>query len=855
MPSVSRPESFGLLAQLAYASADSAGSSGGWQVKQTVGELDAETTAALTRRMPTTLEPPFPMPEYPVDGLPRRMLVTTVGAEDGRLAVWHSVPAGRDASSRPGNVYTQCALLAPTTQRPSLLWGSPDWRTPFGAREVAATALPAGLTATPVAPVPALAEFLFDPGHWRVGTLAVIVDAVQRALDGGPIVVLAVADHEEAARWIGAVSLCTDAVSAQAIHSSSYERAGSSGQWPDLGLHLVGVPRVDGEILAGLKGVVVIDTSTDAYLGDWGGEPHRTSRGDQIAVTPWSALVLSRCVGGDDLASMADAVDQVRERLPGSVWAPAWPLALHDYSKEPSPAAADVLARSTPAEVDTVPEFYEVVAAALGTLLGDDSETRWRAMQGLAGGNPGLVLSLAAGLFVTGAVGEPDWLAEQASAPRIPDGVCPAPTQEQRESVLRALRALLEAGEPNPTWALAALRSIDLVASIGWDEDEIEGQVFALAERLAGVAASLEAWFDDVVRATAEPSRKYLREALLGQQARDVSDTVLTELGFTDAEFLHGSDAVTVDGVQPLAAVAASVLLESPTIADDLRGRAQYLQLRYNLERRSYVPELDLPVLIGLGDLGELIDRFGRNVSERVVLDVATRHLGEPSLPDLLDALVAAAHPQGDTVEALVALSRPITADHSLYTYAQWVSALELAVEDRLIAASTLPVEVRSRTQAIVLAAVLVTRSAPISNFIDPTLPMPAATEIAALGTVIAREGQSLRSELAAIDRVALFTVGSPERTDAVPAQVAAIGPAEDPLIDQIVCEVLRAAQWTFENELLEYAAYSLLKDDGHRPRALHRYLTKWIAAHNLAANRGPAAWLKRVKNKRSEDD
>jgi hypothetical protein len=851
--SVAEPEEVALLAQLTYASADAAGSSGGWQVKQTVGELDAATTASLTRRMPTTIEPTFPMPEYPVDGLPRRMLISTVSADDPRIAVWHSLPAGRDASSRPGNVYTQCALLAPTNRRPSLLWGSPDWRTPFGPKEVAATTLPSKLSVAEITPFPALAEFLFDPLHWRVGTLAVIVDAVQRALDGGPIVVLEVDDHVEASRWISAVSLCTDAVSAQAIHTSTYERARSCELWPDLGLHLVGVPRADDTQLAGLKGVVVIDSATDAMLGEWGGAPHRTARGDEIPVTPWSALVLSRCVGGNDLVRIADLTDEVRARLPGSVWPPAWPLALRDYVEEPNPAAADVLARSTPMEVERVPEYYEVVAGAVGTILGEDTESRWRALRGLAVSDSSLALSLAAGNFVTGAVVEPGWLAAQPESPRIPDAARPTMTREQHSAVLAGLRAQLEPGEPNAEWALAAMRSIDVVVSIGWDEGDIEGQLFLLASHLA-VVTDLGPWFDDVVEHSAEPSRRYLREALLGLPNTVPSGTILALLGLATDEFLNSPDAITDGKVPPITAAAAAVVLSSPAATDDLRGRAQYLRLRHDLEAGRYAPEVAPPVLIGLADLIDLVRSYGYGVSERVVLAVAVRHPRSAQLQELVDALLEADHPQRGAVEALVSLGRPINTARSLHDYWQEVVALEQVVENGWVEPNALPRTVRSRAQAVVLTVIVVLQEAQATCFVDGTLPPLAEPEVAALGA-LAASLPAFQSPAEAIGRMTRVTVGSPERIPAVAGWVLGVGPEEDPLIDQIVCEALRAAGWAFDNDLIESAVYSLLREEGHRARALQRYLTKWVGSHNLVAGRGSAPWLRWVTSKRSEDD
>ena len=100
-----------LLGQFSYASADRAGGgSGGWQVLQRTEGVEP-MLADLVRFTPATIESLVVIQDYPVPGMARRLMLTAVGGA-ARVAAWHSVPAGRDGSGRPGNVFTHGVVLA-----------------------------------------------------------------------------------------------------------------------------------------------------------------------------------------------------------------------------------------------------------------------------------------------------------------------------------------------------------------------------------------------------------------------------------------------------------------------------------------------------------------------------------------------------------------------------------------------------------------------------------------------------------------------------------------------------------------------------------------------------------------------
>lgn len=141
---------------------------------------------------------------------------------------WHTVPAGADASGRPGNVFAHSMIdrsSASSIVRPIERWGSPDWLTPYGADEVAASTIdgtepaPSGLASRD-----AVLDFLLEPTTWRIGTFSVLLDAVGRALAGGPVVVLGCQDTDRAAHWIAAVSHFMSPGTARRFSWSTFDR-------------------------------------------------------------------------------------------------------------------------------------------------------------------------------------------------------------------------------------------------------------------------------------------------------------------------------------------------------------------------------------------------------------------------------------------------------------------------------------------------------------------------------------------------------------------------------------------------------------------------------------------------------
>src|SRR5690348_177864 len=161
--------------QLAYTSFDQPGGAGGWQVKQTTGDLSPEETQRLASGVRTAFRPVTPLPDYPtpeqLDAAPRRLEYRRWAGD--AAGYWHTVAAGADSTGRPGNVFAHVLLdRAPDSAprlRPIQRWGSPGWLRPFGAAAVAHAALPAEPpgVADVVTRESAIA-FALDTSTWRV---------------------------------------------------------------------------------------------------------------------------------------------------------------------------------------------------------------------------------------------------------------------------------------------------------------------------------------------------------------------------------------------------------------------------------------------------------------------------------------------------------------------------------------------------------------------------------------------------------------------------------------------------------------------------------------------------------------
>lgn len=472
-----------MTGQLTYASFDDGSGRGGWQVKQAV-ELPVPTEA-IVARVVTSLDAGTPVPAFPTAeqraNLPRRILYAPLGPVHGW---WCSSPAGADASGRQGNVFTHVVVGEPVA-RPTELLFSPDWLRPFGPAEVAAATL--GRPPRPAPVLPIVRDLLdLGPG-WPVGTLAVLADALDARLRGGPIVVLAVGSTYEADAWLAALSVCVSPGTSRRIGFSTLERAAYAAEWSQSGLDVVAVPRADRDVLTGVPGVVVIDPAGDVEVGPPGGS-HRTGAGALVAVSPWATLVLDQFGDTSDLAATVAAIDAVAARIGDEDLAPAWPMAMRAAAEDRAgtqDAAAHVLVTSSP---ERLARHLDLCAAALRVMRGsvsDSAAARWAALGSLAGA-PLVARRLAAVLYVEAAALDATWLAQPGTVRLPPGEVCPL-------LLVPEAIAAVEAGFgsvlalPDVERGRGLIHLLRLMSSVGWIHDPALSAVVSMAARAADI--------------------------------------------------------------------------------------------------------------------------------------------------------------------------------------------------------------------------------------------------------------------------------------------------------------------------------------------------------------------------------
>jgi hypothetical protein len=417
--------------QLTYASFDrNDGTGGGWQIKDVTGGLDQDEQELLRGRVQTQMDPGVEVPRFPtpaeLEELPRRLVYAP--AEGTETALWHHVPAGHDASGRPGNVFAHVVLdrnpNAADEGRPIERWRSADWLTPFGPDSVLAATL---TDAEPPAPGPlnrdTIGSWLFAPRQWRMQTLAVLLDAVRSAFRGGPLVVVGVEDTDEAACWIAAVSFAMSAGTSRRFFFSTLERPVTLAEAQKRGLHLVGVPLSDLPDLTRREGIVVVDPSGPINLGDLDGEPHRTVRGDAIDVGEWSVLIQELFIDPCAFNRTVSEFDRLAGAIGDSGVDPVWPAAMlvsQHPDAESRREAARVLAECAPPQLRSVPELYAAAIRALRSETETRPDRAWDQVVKLGAQlekNPATTGGeVAVAVYVELALADEPWLAGQGPA-------------------------------------------------------------------------------------------------------------------------------------------------------------------------------------------------------------------------------------------------------------------------------------------------------------------------------------------------------------------------------------------------------------------------------------------------------
>jgi hypothetical protein len=516
--------------QLSYTSFDAAGSAGGWQVKETSGDLTNDEVGLLVAQVQTVFAAPQPLPAYPtpeqISTLPRRLAYRSVPGD--AAAYWHSVPAGADATGRPGNVFAHVLLdrggESEPAYRPIQLWRSPSWLSPYGIAAVAAAQLPCD---PPRPGVAVTAEgaiaFALDTSTWRLGVLLGLLDAVAAAMAGGPRVLLGVDSADTAAQWIGLISFLMSAGTARTLSFSTFDRTDQLTSALKSQL-LTAVPHEDLDDAP--PGVVTIDEIEMLSLGEFGGEPHRTAAGRTIDVTAWSAMAQVAFLDPHSALLLLKDIDTFAAQVTDLGLHPAWPMAMSVLNRsgfsDAAREARTVIAMNSPLDLPAHSAAGQAVRDVVTMLAGASTAEAYQILQRLP---DGLAADAASELYLRRAITDGVWLDQPGAVPLCGNGFSDRTVPPPLRAAIGP--ALDEARAAGP---VRVLRLADLLLRAGLIDalpDEVEADVASLA-----CHPTEGPWLAGQVGESVGPrTRRAIAQAVMHRvythRAAPISDTVL----------------------------------------------------------------------------------------------------------------------------------------------------------------------------------------------------------------------------------------------------------------------------------------------------------------------------------------
>lgn len=668
-----------LRAQLTYASFEAQGR-GGWQVKDVVGRMEPDEKTAIVSNIPTILPTPGAGRFVTADEAaqwPRRLVYQSIQVGEERIpTLMHSASAGQDRSGRAGNVFTHCAVPDGPVGRPAFAWRSPSWLTPFGIAAVEATTLDADGSIDLDEQTAGVSAFLSEGDVWRPGILAVLLDALSARLRGvGPVVVLLVADTDEAALWAQAVSACMGSRTAGTFHFSTFENLSLVRGNP--GFHLMCALHDARDAVARLSDAVVIDSAKDPTLGVLGEAAHLTEGGVEVAVTAWSALMFEEVAMAVDLDHVVAELDALVGAVPGEDSNdPAWWLAIRTYlsaDAEFDPAIVKVVARAAPSGAAANAEIAGAVQRALLSTMGTSTPERWRELTAVVeGGGSNHLRALATGAYLESAFADPRWLSNAAEV--VPPYLPPRPTGDTARRA-RSLATRLEDLDMVHR-GRATLRFMDLVDRLGWvDVLDIAAAVestadAALVPLFADPARFAMAW--DAHAPHEGRTLTLAREvASMLAPTRHIDDGILDRLGVASLEYLAGGGGLEADQqrLTPLGLRIVERLSTEPSrVAQADRQALDFWVEWAAAQQRSQGwrpnPRQGVPTLTPRQCL-TLVRQWGGNaVSDEVMIrSILSSHLADAWLLPLLDLAQAGGGRQW--IRLAVAYSQIVSGDWS----------------------------------------------------------------------------------------------------------------------------------------------------------------------------------------------
>jgi len=368
------------FAQLTYTSYDNGAGRGGWQVKEIAGALSPAEQETLVNRVVTVFDLDPRLPDFPSgDDLAKRPArLARERLPDGSVAMWHTVEAGRDGSGRPGNVFAHVVLdrgaPTPGENRPIALWKSTSWLQPYGPDGIAAATLSSAVPApNPSISTASAIDFVIASME-RQAVFRILMDAVLGRLDGGPAVVLRVADHEQAVAWISAVSHFLPQSIAHRLTWSTHDRHERAVLDVANGVDLIAVPTSEA-LDGGIPGAVVVSPQDTSGLAMPGGR-HQLSSGGTVVATTVSSLLEGVLFDPSIASEVLRRQEEIDNRFPhDEARSASWLMAvgfsivladmddpdMADFTRE----AERLIASGFPASAMDDPQTGPLIAAAL----------------------------------------------------------------------------------------------------------------------------------------------------------------------------------------------------------------------------------------------------------------------------------------------------------------------------------------------------------------------------------------------------------------------------------------------------------------------------------------------------------